>query len=75
MMQYEGVVVFSSREDLATTVLTYLNNEEARRSMERKALQFALNMQNDLQSLEDALILALNEKLFSSYDSIDERRT
>ena len=74
-MQYEGVVVFSSREDLATTVLTYLNNEEARRSMERKALQFALNMQNDLQSLEDALILALNEKLFSSYDSIDERRT
>lgn len=75
MMQYEGVVVFSSREDLATTVLTYLNNDEARRSMERKALQFALNMQNDLQSLEDALILALNEKLFSSYDSIDERRT
>ena len=74
-MQYEGVVVFSSREDLATTVLTYLNNDEARRSMERKALQFALNMQNDLQSLEDALILALNEKLFSSYDSIDERRT
>ena len=75
MIQYEGVVVFSSREDLATTVLTYLNNDEARRSMERKALQFALNMQNDLQSLEDALILALNEKLFSSYDSIDERRT
>jgi KaiC/GvpD/RAD55 family RecA-like ATPase len=38
----------------------YLKDDEARHSMEKKALQFALDMQHDLNSLEAAIIDALS---------------
>jgi ABC-type hemin transport system ATPase subunit len=55
------VVVFADRKDLAATVSKYLFDDEARRSMERKALQFALDMQRDLEHLENAIIAVLHD--------------
>ena len=62
-MQYKDVVVFADRKDLAATVLQFLFDEEARRAMERKALQFALDMQQDLGALENAIITVLSHTL------------
>jgi hypothetical protein len=59
------VVVFADRKDLGAVILQYLHDDEARNSMERKALQFALRMQSDLASLESAIVTSLHDKYFA----------
>ena len=63
-VQYKDVVVFADRKDLVVTVSKYLFDDEARRAMERKALQFALDMQQDLEHLENALVGILHDMYF-----------
>ena len=66
-MQYKDVVVFSAREDLVATVSKYLFDDGARRAMERRALQFALDMQRDLAALETAMVAVLYDKYLDGY--------
>ena len=53
--------MFADRANLLAVVSKYLFNDEARRAVERRALQFALDMQRDLQPLEDALLASLRQ--------------
>lgn len=64
-LQYKDVVVFSDRADLLKTVSKYLFDDAARLAMERKALQFALNMQQDLDQLEEALVDIMRDSYFA----------
>lgn len=67
-IQYEGVVVFADRKDLLTTVSKYLFDDAARRAVERMALQFALDMQQDLGTLETAVVDVLRDRFFSDIE-------